>query len=137
MKTRQIIQLRTDVPNPVLGLGGYTPTTDYWAKAIRLTNALIEANDDGANAEQLQKGANVTIKARIFDEAETHTPVEWAEFVMAINHVLWLWHDLSVGEGVEIDQVLQALDALYYEWHDKALNTLKGDELSTYLRITD
>jgi hypothetical protein len=68
----------------------------------------------------------------------THTAVEWAEFVMSINHVLWLLWSANEEQGLEyLDPVMQALSDLYYEWHNKAIDALKGDALSEYLAITD
>ena len=132
----QVIQLQEYAPNPVIELGGYTPVTDYWKKIIRLGNALIVANSlHGLDAKELRKGANLTINNEIFKGE--HTAEEWAEFCMAINHLLWVWHEMVENHGLEMDEVLKALNDLYYEWHDKALATLKGDDLSTYLRITD
>jgi hypothetical protein len=129
--------VREYAPNPVIELSGYTPTTDFWATSIRLMNAGILASAiNGHGEDELVKGFNYTIDQDIF--SGEHTAVEWAEFVMSINHVLWLLHDLNEARGIEyLEPVLQALSKLYYEWHNKALDTLKDEDLSTYLRITD
>ena len=137
MTTQNVPQLQRNAPNPVLEFG-YEPTTEYWPDIIQLGNALIIANAaHGMNAKTLQGGANFTIKNEIFDDAKAHTAVEWAEFTMGINHLLWIWHSACENRGLEMDEVLKALNDLYYEWRDKALDTLKGDDLSTYLKITD
>lgn len=139
MVQTHVIQVSTELPNPVKNLSGYEPTTEYWPMVITLVNALIEASAvRGLDAKKIQEDANMLIGSGLFDEEDEHTAVQWAEFVMAINHILWFWHGASEQEGIEyLDPVLKALNDLYYQWHDKALNTLKGDDLSTYLRITD
>lgn len=86
----------------------------------------------------LKKGANQVFKTRMFDEKGEHKGYEWAEFVMAINHMLWFWNDYEEKNATEyLEPVLKALNDLYYEWHGKAIHNLKGDTLSEYLRITD
>lgn len=130
-----LLQVRQDMPNPVLELGGYTPVTGYWRDIISLTNTLLEvALRESHTPKQVQSGANAIIKGYMFKG--NHTGVEWAEFTMAINHMLWALYSQDDKDGY-IHNVLRALDSLYYQWRDKALDTLKGDELSTYLRITD
>lgn len=135
---QQILQLSNEAPNPVTHLSGYEPTTTYWPNIITLMNALIVSSYvHGVNAKQLQSGANLTLNTEIF-EGEVHTAVEWAEIVMAINHGLWMLHAVHEENGIEeLEPILQALNDLYYEWHDRALNTLTGADLSEYLRITD
>lgn len=130
-----MLQIKPTAPNPVTELGGYTPTTEYWSDIIMVTNILLEKSEAGLYPyKTIQNAANAAFNKTIFPG--DHTAVEWAEFVMAINHMLWLLHSVDDQDGY-IHRVLQALDALYYEWHDKALDTLKGEDLSTYLRITD
>jgi hypothetical protein len=137
MQGQEVVQVRDDAPNPVLELGDYTPITSYWSNIIRLANAMILASAMvGQGAKTLQHGANVTITSEIF--IGEHTAAEWAEFVMGINHILWLLHHLHEKRVIEyLEPVLQALNDLYYEWHSKALDTLTDDDLSEYLRITD
>lgn len=136
MKEIRVLQVRDDIPNPVTNLSGYEPTTDYWSKALRMVNAMLEAHAQFEPTKKLaREGADVLINREIFNDEEPHTAVEWAEFVMAINHVLWLLNDAPSDKYVQL--AMEVLNDLYYHWHDKALNTLKGDDLSTYLRITD
>lgn len=132
-----IIQVSTEMPNPVIRLSGYEPTTDYWPKVITLVNAMIkESAANGRSAHAMQEAANATIEELIFDG--DHTGVEWAEFTMALNHILWFWYEVSQEQSLEyLDPVLRVLDRLYYQWRDKALDTLKGDDISTFLKITD
>lgn len=136
MKILKILQLKTDAPNPVTDLSGYVPTTDYWKQVIRMVNATLEgvAQFD-ATKEVARSGVDGLIELKIFPDEKPHTAVEWAEFVMAINHALWVLNDVPKDKWVEV--TLEVLNDLYYAWHDKALTLLKGDDLSTYLRITD
>lgn len=142
MKMIKVIQLRDDIPNPVTNLSGYQPTTEYWGKAIRMVNSMLEsqAEFDGKigfapKKKMVIEGVDLLIEQEIFPDEKPHTAVEWAEFVMSINHVLWLLNDAPKDKYVEI--ALEVLDHEYYKWHDKALTTLKDADLSTYLRITD
>ena len=136
MKILKVLQIRTDAPNPVTDLSGYEPTTDYWAKAIRMVNATIEATATfNASKELARSGVDVLIEKEIFPDEMPHTAVEWAEFVMSINHILWALDGVPKDRAVDI--TLEVLNDLYYHWHEKALTRLEGDDLSTYLRITD
>lgn len=136
MKILKVLQIRADIPNPVTNMSGYEPTTDYWAKAIRMVNSMIEASAQLQPTKKLaREGADVLIEREIFPDELPHTAVEWAEFVMSINHVLWLLNDAPKDKWVDL--AMEVLNDLYYHWHDKALNTLKDEDLSTYLRITD
>ena len=138
MTEQQVVQIHTFLPNPVKDLSGYPPVTSYWVDIIHLANAMILTSaGHGHNAKRLQEGANFTIGQQIFKDTP-HTPAEWAEFVMGLNHILWFIHDMYESRGIEyLEPVVEALTEMYYEWHDKALGTLKGDGLSEYLRITD
>ena len=137
MKILKVLQIRTDAPNPVTDLSGYEPTTDYWAKAIRMVNATIEATAQFTLADErtVRRGVDELIELEIFPDELPHTAVEWAEFVMSINHILWALDGVPKDRAVDI--TLEVLNDLYYHWHEKALTRLEGDDLSTYLRITD
>jgi hypothetical protein len=142
MKMFKVIQMREDIPNPITSMSGYEPTTDYWAKALRMVNSGIESQahfeaDKGfaPDKKTVQGGMDTLIELEIFPDEQPHTAVEWAEFVMSINHVLWLLNDAPKDKYVNL--MLEILDHQYYKWHNKALSTLKDDDLSTYLRITD
>ena len=135
----KVLQLRTDAPNPVLELGGYEPKTNYWPMVISLANAMIvDRAWKERDVKDMVSTANLMFDFGMFTgEHEAH---EWAEFVMAINHILWLLHDVYTKEPDEheyLRDVCEVLDNLYYEWHDKALSVLKGDALGEYLQITD
>ena len=136
--THAVIQVSELAPNPILGLSDYEPTTESWIRAIRLCNAMIQASAGlGKTTAELHESANTSIKSHMFI-GPTHTVAEWAEFVMSLNHVLWLLWSINETAVYEyLEPVMDALSNLYYEWHNKALDTLKGDELSEYLRITD
>jgi hypothetical protein len=137
MKVLKILQVREDVPNPVTNLSGYEPTTEYWAKMIRMVNAMLESSAQLEPTKKLAlEGADVLIEREIFPSEVTHTAVEWAEFVMALNHVLWLL-DSAPKDDKWVELAMEVLNDLYYKWHDIALTTLKDEDLSTYLRITD
>lgn len=142
MKILKVVQMRDDIPNPVIDLSGYQPTTEYWGKVIRMANSAIESQahfdakfDFAPSKKIVTNGIDLLIESEIFPDEKPHTAVEWAEFVMAINHVLWLLNDAPKDKYVEV--TLEVLDHEYYKWHNKALDTLKGDDLSKYLRITD
>jgi len=126
------------MPNPILEIGGYEPVTEYWPSIIALTNSLLYMNGSTPQtAKELQAGGNAILTGEIFANPN-HTAVEWAEMVMAINHMLWFLHGVQETEKLDyLDKIMQALNDLYYEWHDKALSVLKGDALSEYLQITD
>jgi hypothetical protein len=136
MRIIKVLQIREDAPNPVTDLSGYEPTTDYWKKCIRMVNATMESVATfNATKKMARSGVDVLIEQEIFPDEMPHTGVEWAEFVMAINHVLWALDGVPKDKVVEV--TMEMLNDLYYAWHDKALTLLKGDDLSTYLRITD
>lgn len=136
MKIIKVLQVREDAPNPVTDLSGYVPTTGYWKQVLRMVNAMIESTATLNPSKKLAlEGADVLIEREIFPDEMPHTAVEWAEFVMAINHALWLLDGAPSDKNVQL--TMEVLNDLYYKWHDKALNTLKGDDLSTYLKITD
>jgi hypothetical protein len=137
MKILKILQIREDAPNPVTHLSGYEPTTDYWVKCIRMVNAMLEAMAQAEPSKKLaREGCDVLIEKEIFPDEMPHTAVEWAEFVMALNHTLWVL-DSAPKEDKWVQLAMEVFNDLYYAWHDKALTLLKGDDLSTYLRITD
>lgn len=142
MKSLKIVQMRDDIPNPVTEMSGYEPTTEYWKKIIHLVNSGIESQavfdaDTGhaPSKKTLTGGMDLLIEEEIFPDEKPHTAVEWAEFVMAINHVLWVLNSAPKDKYVEL--MLEVLDHEYYKWHNKALDTLEGDDVLTYLRITD
>lgn len=133
MKT---LQLKLDARNPVYRLSGYKATTDYWREMLVVVNSLLKTTVQyKATVKQCKAGADIIIEYDVFPSTKEHTAVEWSEFVMAVNHVLWALDSVPSDKSVEI--VMEVLNDLYYEWRDKALDTLKGDDLSTYLRITD
>ena len=138
----KVLQLRDDIPNPVIELSGYKPTTNYWRKAICMVNTLLEsqAQFEGTVGFQPKKktiidGVDRLIEEEIFPDEKPHTAEEWAEFVMCVNHVLWLLNGVPKDKYVEL--VLEVLEHEYYKWHNKALDRLKKDDLSKYLQITD
>ena len=134
---KAILQINPNLTNPVSHLSGYKPTTEYWPLCLRMANAMLRSiGEANPSKKQAMEGANVLIELEIFSEKTQHTAVEWAEFVMAINHVLWLLDD-APDEAEGVNMLMEILHDLYYIWRDKALDTLKGDDLSTYLRITD
>lgn len=138
MKITKVLQIRESTPNPVTNLSGYVPTTDYWGECIAMTNALMDSiarSDKTPPKKFVRDGADTLIELEIFPDEKPHTAIEWAEFVMAVNHVLWLLNDAPKDEMINL--TMEVLNDLYYAWHDKALSTLKGDDLSKYLRITD
>ena len=133
----EILQIKRTTPNPVTSISGYEPTTDYWDQVIVMVNSMLQVATLGKhNLKDMKRGAGVIITLDIFPDEQPHSPVEWAEFVMAINHVLWLLHEMR-GTDKYVDMALETLDYLYYKWHNKALDTLKGSDLSRYLEITD
>lgn len=132
----KILQINPSAPNPVTHLSGYEPQHDYWYNVIVMVNAILQVTAKrGYDVKRMKGGADAIISIDVFPDG-THTATEWAEFVMALNHVLWLLHEAE-GSDKYVDNMLQILNDLYYKWHDKALSTLKGKDLSTYLRITD
>lgn len=132
----KILQLKLDARNPVYRLSGYKATTDYWQEMLIVVNSLlITTSQHKGTLKQAKAGADAVIEYEVFPSTRKHTAVEWAEFVMAVNHVLWALDSVPSDEYVKI--IMEVLNDLYYKWRDKALDTLKGDDLSTYLRITD
>lgn len=138
----KVLQLRDDIPNPVIELSGYKPTTDYWVKVIRMVNSLLESQAEfeaqigfQPKKKMLIEGTDRLIEEEIFPDEIPHTAEEWAEFVMSVNHVLWLLNDVPKDKYVE--SALELLEHEYYKWHKKALDRLKKDDLSKYLQITD
>lgn len=138
----KVVQMREDIPNPVTDLSGYKPTTEYWAKVVRMVNAGMESQAHfeaniglAPKKKMVIEGVDMLIEEEIFPDEQPHTAVEWAEFVMSINHVLWLLNDAPKDKYVEL--MLEVLDHEYYKWHNRALDRLKEDDLSKYLQITD
>jgi hypothetical protein len=139
MSAVKIIQIAKDSVNPIYEQNGYTPVTDMWSKVVYAVNLMLMLiGTSGVTADELVKSFNTGATSFAEGEREKRTAVEWAEFVMPINHLLWIIHDQAQkDEELEVDEVIKALDALYYYWHGVALHTLKGGGLSEYLRITD
>lgn len=139
MSAVKIIQIAKDSVNPIYQQNGYTPVTDIWPKVVHAVNLMLMlTGTTNTKAQELIDAFNKGSKPFVEGERKNRTAVEWAEFVMAINHLLWILSDESQrDEELTIDVVLKALDVLYYYWHGMAINTLKGGELSEYLRITD
>jgi len=135
---KKVLQISGDLPNPILDIGGYDPKTKYWGHVITLTNYLLALGTVTKQGhKELQSSANQVLKGEIFSKPE-HTAVEWAEMVMAINHMLWFLDDVRKTEKSDpLDATIETFRDLYYEWHDKALSVLKGDAKSEYLKITD
>jgi hypothetical protein len=135
MKT--LLQLNEKMPNPVTEMSGYEPQHDYWRKVINLTNVCLEVSvTQNYHTKVMKSGVDKVIELEIFPTDTPHSAVEWAEFVMALNHVLWVLHEAQ-GHDKYVDEMLRILDFEYYRWHNRALDTLKGANLSTYLKITD
>ena len=129
-----VIQLNTDTQDTILeDVSSYTPVTNYWKLVVMMVNMMLLL-------EMAKGSTKVTLKKEMrthIEKLPLDTPEQWAEMVMSINHVLWI---LSAGElesREDIEQTRRALHDLYYEYHDLACKTLKGDALSTYLNITD
>lgn len=53
------------------------------------------------------------------------------DLVIVLNHKCWQHYEKGNTE------YSQLYEKLYYEAHDYALDNLKGEELSYYLRVTD
>lgn len=139
MSMVKIIQINKEAPNPIYQQNGYEPVTEMWPKLVHAVNLMLMLiGTSGVTADELVKSFNTGATSFAEGEREKRTAVEWAEFVMPINHLLWIIHDQAGrDEELQVDVVLKALEALYYYWHDMALNTLKGGELSKYIQITD
>ena len=55
----------------------------------------------------------------------------FTEFVMALNHKLWFWHNCGITEYSEL------YDKLWKEADAYACDTFKGDDATHYYAVTD
>lgn len=131
------------------GLTGYTMTTDSWQRAIRLANMVIAGDAvviQGGGFDVLPEETKVK---GMVDVSEKHgklmefititddaTPVEFAEWSMALNHIGWFLHAIS-EEGQVSEIPVKVMFALWDKAHNHALDTLKDAQLTEYLHLVD
>lgn len=131
-----VLQIKRNVPNPIKLLSGYKPVTDYWDSAIVMANTLISTGIVlNSSYASMRDGANAIVDGSIFVDKQK-TPEQWAELVMALNHIGWILNELE-DKSEYVIKTINVFDYLYRKWHKKALKTLKGDDLARYLEITD
>ena len=149
MTSQNILQISDKMPFDSQGMTGYTMTTDSWERAIRLANMVIAGDAvviQGAGFDVLPEDVKVKnmveVSAKhgelmgfitIKDDA---TPVEFAEWSMALNHIGWFLHALN--ERGQISEIpVKVMFALWDKAHNHALDILKGDQLTEYLQLVD
>lgn len=85
---------------------------------------------DFSIADAFGKGVVKDTYKRAFEEWKSDYRY-LTDLVMVVNHKCWEHYDKGNTE------LSMLYEDLYYKTHDYALDNLKGDELSYYLRVTD
>lgn len=102
-----------------MNLNGYTTFTTFW--------------QDFTIAESFGKEAIRDTFKRAFAEWR-HDYKYLTELVMVLNHKCWYFYQNPQRNA---DVYCKLYGDLYYEAADYAMETLKGEELDYYWRITD
>lgn len=94
---------------------GYKPFTTFW-------DDFSIADAFGTEAVQ-----------ETFDRAFTEWKSQYkylTELTIVLNHKIWLWYEKN-------DELCRLYDKLWRQADQYACNTLQGEELSYYYRVTD
>lgn len=98
-------------------LNGYKPITSFWQD-------FTIADNFGIGSKAVEE---------TFDRAfeEWKSDYEYlTELVMVLNHKIWYWYDKD-------DEMARLYNTLWDKADDYACDSLKGEELSYFYRITD
>ena len=100
----------------------YTCFTTFW--------------DDFSIAERFGIDAIKDTYIRAFGEWK-HDYKYLTELVMVLNHKIWQWYDGDTDDTGKHTEIARCYNSLWIKTAEYAENTLKGEELSYYFRITD
>ena len=101
--------------NPIFEMNGYETKTTFW--------------DDFCIADLFGVKAIKDTYKRAFDEWKTDH-IYLTELVMVLNHKIWQWYEKN-------DEYAKLYDELWKKADKYALDHLKGDELTYFLRTID
>ena len=101
--------------NPMFKMIGYEEKTTFW--------------DDFSTADAFGTIAIKDTFNRAFNEWKSNY-IYLTELVMVLNHKIWQWYE-------EMPEYGKLYDELWAKADNYACNTLKGEELTYFLRTTD
>jgi hypothetical protein len=94
---------------------GYEPKTTFW--------------EDFSIADKFGLSAITDTYQRAFEEWKSDY-IYLTELVMVLNHKIWYWYDKDVGKAEWYNKLWETAD-------NYALDNLKGDELSYFIKTVD
>lgn len=92
--------------------------------------------DDFSIAERFGIDAIKDTYIRAFGEWK-HDYKYLTELVMVLNHKIWQWYDGDTDDTGKHTEIARCYNNLWMKTAEYAENTLKGEELRYYYRITD